>query len=106
MLDTHKVEAFKNIAKLKEFLIKIMLSSDWQDDYEGYKWYPKYKQHMSYAMLTHRIGYIKYAERYGKRYDLSKGNYGKMYDLSIRGKKWLEKQQKGGNNGHKHSASR
>jgi len=73
----------KEVEKLKKFLIEIMLSPDWRDGLEDYKWYPNYKEHMTYAQFIHKRGYIKYG----------KFKSGRSYDFSIRGINWLDKQQ-------------
>jgi len=84
MLEDHKVN---EVEKLKKFLIEIMLNPEWTDNYEEYKYYYKYKKHMTYAGLVHTYRYIKYKT--------SKFDPNIKYALTAKGKKWLDKQQKG-----------
>jgi hypothetical protein len=75
----------KEVKKLKAFLTEILLNDRWKDGLEDYQWYPNYKKHLTYAGYLHTRGYIKYAPF----------KSGGMYRIAVRGRKWLEKQQKG-----------
>ena len=87
MLEDHKVNEKE---KLKAFLVEIMLNPNKNHDSMEYKWYPKYQLHATYAGYVHTLGYTKYAN--------SKHSPDPKYALSAKGKKWLDKFNKGENN--------
>jgi hypothetical protein len=77
--------------KLKTLLVKIMLSPNWVDNYEDYDYYNKYKMHMTHTGLLHHKGYVKYG--------LNGNMVNPNYVITERGKKWLDKFNKGENDG-------
>ena len=87
MSDAHKVNEKE---KLKAFLVEIMLNPNKNHDSMNYQWYPKYQIHATYAGYVHTLGYTKYA--------ISKYAPDPKYALSAKGRKWLDKQQKGDSN--------
>jgi hypothetical protein len=46
----------------KALLVEILLSPNWKDEYEDYKWNAKYKMHMTDAGILHHKRYVKYGE--------------------------------------------